>query len=110
MPMLSGLFNRVAGLGEVNDAAIALADRFAKKVGKDGKSSGTQVQRAIDELVAEAKGLKRKHGWGLFKSSRLGDAVRWRLIDAGYSKDLADTIAQKMAIAATYAGDKKPAG
>ncbi len=108
--MLSGLLNRVAGLSEVNDAASALAERFAKKVSKDGKSSGTQVQRAIDDLVAEAKGLKRKHGWWLFKSSRLGDAVRWRLVDLGYSKDLADEIAKQMAVAATYAGDKKSSG
>jgi hypothetical protein len=108
--MLSGLFNRLAGLAEVNDAATALADRFAKKVAKDGNSSGTQVQRAVDDLVAEAKGLKRKHGWGLYKSSKLGNGVRWRLIEAGYPRELADGIAQQLAVAATYAGDKKSQG
>jgi len=109
--MMSQLFNRLTGLDEVNDAAAGLAERFEKKVPKDAKANAAQTQRAIEDLVAEAKGLKRKFSWGLFKSSRLGNSVRWRLVDAGYPDELATSIAQRLAVEATYdAGKRKTTG
>ena len=105
--MMSHLFNRLTGLDEVNDAAAGLAARFAKKVPKDGMANAAQTQRAIEDMIAEVKGLKRRFGWGLFKSSRLGNSVRWRLVDAGYPDELANSIAQRLAVEATYDSGKK---
>ena len=104
--MLSSLLNRIVG-SDVKDAASGLAERFAKKVPRERNVRPADVQRAIDELIADARGLKRKHGWGFFKSTRLGDSVRWRLIELGYPQELAQSIAQQLAVSTAYAPEKK---
>ena len=104
--MLSGLLNRFSG-AEVKEAATGLAERFSKKVPPDRNVRPADAKRAIDELIADARGLKRKHGWGFFKSTRLGDAVRWHLVEMGYPEELTQSIAQQLAVSTAYAPDKK---
>lgn len=104
--MISGLINRLTGLAEVHEVAVMLAERFSKKTSRVG-SGGVQFQRAVDELVADAKGIVRHRGWGFFRSSRLANAVRWKLVEAGLSNELADAVARQLAVGVVYAGKKQ---
>lgn len=101
-----GLVGRILGWDEVDRVAAELAEAFVRKLPPTQMKSSVRVERAIGELAAEARSIKLARRWGFVKSTRLGDSVRWALIERGYPQPLGEDVARLIAVAAVYTDDR----
>lgn len=100
--MLNALFARFARSSEWDVAAAALAGRFVDKVSLSVRPGSTAYDRAVDALVADAKGVARAKSWGSLKSICFANALRWRLIESGIGSNVADEVAREVALALAH--------
>ena len=86
------------GWQPVDDIAEELACEFMRLLPLKKAGSEKEVTKAIDIAVGHAKGHRRKRGWGFVASNRCSNAVKWRVIEQGYSPDLAERLARALAV------------
>ena len=96
----------------------ALADWIVAEVGKRypatgiAKSQKKTTERFIkvhDSIFNRVQSFTREQPLNIYKKARLGNRVRWALMDAGYPTAFADSLAQELVttVAVMKAEDKK---
>lgn len=91
-------FRRWMGWEEVDAVAVTLAEIFSRHVGVSQATKSTVVEKALLLTLAQAKGEKRKRQWSGNKTARLANTFGWQLVALGYSKELALSLARKLAV------------
>lgn len=71
-----------------------LADFYIERAPKDLDDKKTQKKKqdTVQKLVAQVEIYKVKNKLNLYKKAKLGNAFKWKLLDAGYPESLADEL------------------
>lgn len=94
---MNSWLNRLLGSDQLEAAAETLATMFERRAPLK-RQNPNLVETALHEMVAYAKGEKRKHGWGGIKLAILGNKVLWKLVERGYPKDFAKKVSTDLSI------------
>jgi len=86
------------GWPPVDDVAEELAAEFFRLAPARKMANEVAVAKAITAVVGHAKGHRRKRGWGFVASNRCANAVKWRVLERGYSADIAEGLARALAV------------
>lgn len=89
---------RWLGWEEVDALALSLAEIFSRHVSVRQITKTTVVEKALQLVLAQAKGVKRKRQWGGNKTARLANSFGWQLVALGYPKETALSLAKKFAV------------
>lgn len=74
-----------------------IADTYIARVKKDqDKKNEKFIERRQKELLMQItqkiKTFKMQHELNTYKKAQLGNAVKWKLLDAGFDKEYADDL------------------
>lgn len=86
----------------VDEVADELVSEFFRLVPLAKAGNETSLAKAIDVVVGHAKGHSRKRKWGFFSATRCSNAVKWRLLERGYSGDVAERLARALAVGMSH--------
>ena len=100
------LFARVFGSSDVDSVAEELAVEFSRHCPLKDVENAKALARAIELVLARAKGLKRSNAWNAAHCVRVGNSLRWRLTELGYPREVAEETSRNVAVTATYVGRK----
>lgn len=98
--MLLGWFNA----RQAAEVGIALADHFAPPTVsgsiKRGKKKSAQGERgaALQELLRRAERETRALGLNLFKKATFANSFKWRLLENGVEKEMADQVTRTLVL------------
>jgi hypothetical protein len=72
--------------------ADSIATRYPPQIDNDRSKqpSETRLTRIVEDACDRAVSFKQQHRLGWLGKARLGNAVRWQLVDRGYQKDFVD--------------------
>ena len=59
---------------------------------KAEKHADRKKQDALQKMLAQAEIFKINNKLNLYKKAKLGNAFKWKLLDAGYAAELADEL------------------
>jgi tetratricopeptide (TPR) repeat protein len=79
---------------EASELGNALADQFAAQTAVSSTDRGKPVQ----ELLRYADGDTRTSRLNMFKRAKLANAFKWRLLEKGIEKNLADEVTHKLVL------------
>ncbi len=89
---------RLFDLDNINTASDTLANTMERHAPGDKWRNQKLVNTALKDMVAFAKGEKRKHGWGQIKLAILSNKLLWKLIDKGYTRELSKQVSTDLSI------------
>lgn len=89
---------------ETDAFARALADDLVGRIPVRGddhqkKLTPDRLRNAEAAIVARAAAYGRNHDLNWYKKARLGNTLRWLLMEQGYEREFADLITHKVLIA-----------
>jgi tetratricopeptide (TPR) repeat protein len=83
-------------VSDVTALGVALADQFAQAV-TDGKPQG-RAYKALQELLRRTDTEVRTIRLNFFKRARLANAFKWRLLEQGIEKNVAEDATQALVV------------
>ncbi len=81
---------------DAQEFGISLAEFYIERIpletpNKKGKSI-EKKQEVINKMVSQIKQFKVKHKLNIYKKSKLGNAFKWKLLDANYDPEFVDEL------------------
>ena len=96
--MMLGWFNA----REAAEVGTALADQFASQTTHAATRSGKPAQgmsnNALEELLNRADSEVRKLRLNVYKKAKFANSFKWRLIENGVAKEIADEVTQSLVL------------
>jgi Flp pilus assembly protein TadD len=82
---------------EATQVGTALADEFAPPAGTPGTVPRSSAD-SLTQLFRRADSQVRSLGLNLFKKAKFANAFKWRLIENGVSREIADDVTQSLVL------------
>jgi len=98
-----GILGSVSGK-QVDDFARSLVTEIAKYYPPvpvaDGpkKASQKKVASVLEDALKKAADFKKLHKLGIYKTARMGNALRWELKELGYSEQFTEALVKDLVI------------
>ncbi len=74
---------------------ITLADFFMERIPLENprkNKSMAKKQEVLDKMFSQVQQFKMKHKLNIYKKAKLGNAFKWRLLDASYDPAFVDEL------------------
>jgi hypothetical protein len=98
-----GLFGSVSSK-QVDEFARSLVAEIAKyyppapDADSPHKASHKKVASVLEGALNKAVEFKKQHKLGIYKTARLGNALRWELKELGYSEQFTEALVKDLVI------------
>jgi hypothetical protein len=105
---MAGLFRRAP----VDDFAKALAreiaNRYPPSIDREPakRPSVNRLTRILEEACAKVVEFKSEYGLGWYGRAKLANAVRWELVELGYTKEFTDVATEAVVVHASGAAQQ----
>jgi len=91
---------------EVDDFADSIVVDLVKRlppsaVGVPAKKAADKLRRTHDAIFARVESFARSQSLNIYKKARLGNRIKWALVEAGYPSDFVDTLTLELVTVVT---------
>jgi tetratricopeptide (TPR) repeat protein len=84
---------------EVTQVGVALADEFASRAASDATTGSRQAaSSSLEQLLRRADDEVRPLQLNFYKKAKFANSFKWRLIESGVAKDIADDVTQSLVL------------
>jgi len=79
---------------------LSLAEFFIQRIPLEGSGntnkSKKKQQEVLNKMLLQVQIFKTKHKLNIYKKAKLGNALKWRLLDAGYNPVFVDELTKEL--------------
>lgn len=85
---------------DAEEFGISLADFFMKRIPLEAPNKKNKTmekkQEVINTMFSQIQLFKKKHQLNIYKKAKLGNAFKWKLLEANYDPALVDELTKVM--------------
>jgi len=81
----------------------SLAEFFARRIPLVEEENQKVISKAnrravLNEMVRKIDKFKEEHSMNFYKKAKLGNAFKWKLLEAGFAPDIVDSLTKQILI------------
>ena len=102
------MFGNLLKTKEVDEFADSIVADLVKRIPPSGidapaKKAAERLRKTHDAIFGRIESFARTQSLNIYKKARLGNRVKWALMDAGYPSDFVDTLTIELLSVVTHA-------
>src|SRR3989338_1495634 len=91
---------------DAQEFGVSLAEFFMERIPLDAYSkknkSLAKKQEVLDKMFLKIQPFKMQHKLNIYKKAKLGNAFKWKLLDANYDPELVDELTKLLMLKCRY--------
>jgi hypothetical protein len=107
-----GIFSRAPVVDFAKSLAADIAKRYPPAIDKEPakRPSVNRLTRILEDACAKVVAFRVEHKLGWYGKAKLANAVRWELVELGYTKEFVELATEAVVVHASGAAQAKASG